>query len=300
MQFGICVPHYGKPVNVAQTLEVARQAEALGFDSVWVTDHLLVPRTFDIIYRDNMLEPIALLSHLAAVTQRVRLGTSVIILPYRQPIIVAKMLATIDQLSHGRLIFGAAVGWMEEEFNALGRPFAERGAMSDEHLRLIRALWTSEVVSFAGKYTHFQDMQASPRPVQQPHPPIWVGGNSRRAQRRVAELGDGWHATGAAPADIRAGRTYVQELWQRHNRTGEPLLSLRIALSIDGVSETAVSYPSRGRLIIKGSVPQVVDTIGQYKEAGITHLVFEMSTQTQESILRSMEMCMSTIKPQVV
>jgi probable F420-dependent oxidoreductase len=213
---------------------------------------------------------------------------------------VAKMLATIDQLSHGRLIFGAAVGWMEEEFNALGRPFAERGAMSDEHLRLIRALWTSEVVSFAGKYTHFQDMQASPRPVQQPHPPIWIGGNSRRAQRRVAELGDGWHATGAAPADIAAGRTYVQELWQQHNRTGQPLLSLRIALFIDGVSDTAVSYPSRGRLTIKGSVQQVVDTIAQYKEAGIAHLVFEMSTQTQESILRSMEMCMSTIKPQVV
>jgi probable F420-dependent oxidoreductase len=300
MQFGICVPHYGKPVNVAQTLDVARRAEALGFDSIWVTDHLLVPRTFDIIYRDNMLEPIALLSHLAAVTQRVRIGTSVIILPYRHPITVAKMLATIDQLSNGRLIFGAAVGWMEEEFQALGQPYAERGTMSDEHLRLIRELWTAEVVSFAGEYTRFEDMQASPRPVQQPHPPIWVGGNSRRAQRRVAELGDGWHATGAAPADIAAGRTYVQELWSKYKRTGQPLLSLRIGLFIEGIAETAVSYAPRGRLSIRGSVSQIVETIGQYKEAGIEHLVLEMSTQTQASILKSMETCIGTIKPQVV
>ena len=109
--------------------------------------------------------------------------------------------------------------------------------MSDEHLRLIRALWTSEVVSFAGKYTHFTDMQASPRPVQQPHPPIWIGGNSRRAQRRVAELGDGWHATGAAPADIAAGRTYIQQRWSQHQRAGQPRLSLRIGLFIDGVSD---------------------------------------------------------------
>jgi probable F420-dependent oxidoreductase len=295
----MCVPHYGKPVNIAQSLEVARGAEAMGFDSIWVTDHLLVPRTFDIIYRDNMLEPIALLSHLAAVTQRVRVGTSVIILPYRHPIMVAKMLATIDQLSGGRLIFGAAVGWMEEEFHALGQPYAERGVMSDEHLRLIRALWTSEGVSFAGKYTHFTDMQASPRPVQQPHPPIWIGGNSRRAQRRVAELGDGWHATGAAPADIAAGRTYIQQLWSQHQRAGQPLLSLRIGLFIDGVSELAVSYPSRGRLTMQGSVQQIVDAMGAYQEAGITHVVLEMSTQAHDSILRTMETVMQRIKPQL-
>jgi alkanesulfonate monooxygenase SsuD/methylene tetrahydromethanopterin reductase-like flavin-dependent oxidoreductase (luciferase family) len=186
---------------------------------------------------------------------------------------------------------------MEEEFTALGQPFAERGAMSDEHLRLIRALWTSEAVSFAGKYTHFTDMQASPRPVQQPHPPIWVGGNSRRAQRRVAELGDGWHATGAAPADIAAGRKYVQELWHQHQRAGQPLLSLRIGLFIDGVSEAAVSYPSRGRLTIRGDVPQIIDTIGEYKAAGIEHLVLEMSTQVHDSILRSMETVRQRIKP---
>src|ERR687887_71377 len=178
MEFGLCIPHYGKPINVALTLDIVRQAEDLGFDSVWVTDHLLVPQTLEIIYRDHMLEPLALLSHVAAITKRVKIGTSVVILPYRNPIVVAKMLATIDQLSAGRLIFGAAVGWMEPEFAALSAAFEERGAFSDECLRLIKTLWTQEKVSFEGRYFKFTDMQASPRPLQQPHPPVWVGGNS--------------------------------------------------------------------------------------------------------------------------
>jgi alkanesulfonate monooxygenase SsuD/methylene tetrahydromethanopterin reductase-like flavin-dependent oxidoreductase (luciferase family) len=171
--------------------------------------------------------------------------------------------------------------------------------MSDEHLRLIRELWTSEVVSFNGKYTHFQDMQASPRPLQRPHPPIWVGGNSRRAQRRVAELGDGWHATGASAADIAAGRAHIQDLWARNKRQGQPALSLRMACFLEGVSTPAVAYPSRGRLIIRGSALQVVEALGQYQEAGIEHLVLEMSTQTHASILQTMETFVERIKPQL-
>ncbi|MFQ5795761.1 MAG: LLM class F420-dependent oxidoreductase [Candidatus Bipolaricaulia bacterium] len=298
MQFGICIPHYGKPVNIEQILEVARRAEELGFDSIWVTDHLLVPRTFDIIYRDNMLEPIALLSHLAAVTRRVKLGTSVIILPYRHPVVVAKMMATIDQLSGGRLIFGAAVGWMEEEFVALGRPYGERGAMSDENLHLIRELWTNEVVSFTGTYSRLQDMQTSPRPVQQPYPPIWIGGNSRRARRRVAELGDGWHAVRIDPATVSKGRKDLQVLWDKNKRPGSPTLSIRILLFLEGVSKEILSYPARSTGSLTGSVQQIIDIIGQYQEVGIEHMVFELSTQSHESILHTLETFASKIKSQ--
>src|SRR5262249_40159003 len=151
-----------------------------GFDSVWVTDHILVPQTLQIIYRDHMLDPLAVLNYVAAITTRVHIGTSVMILPYHNPIVLAKMLATTDQLSGGRLIFGAAVGWMEPEFAALGAPFVDRGAFSDECLQLIKTLWTQEKVSFAGHYFTFIDMQASPRPLQHPYPPIWIGGNSPR------------------------------------------------------------------------------------------------------------------------
>jgi probable F420-dependent oxidoreductase len=299
MEFGICIPHYGKPIDIPKILDTARRAEDLGFDSVWVTDHVLVPQTLEIIYRDNMLEPLALLSHVAAITTRVKIGTSVIILPYRNPIVVAKMLATTDQLSAGRLIFGAAVGWMEPEFEALGAPFVDRGAFSDECLQLIKALWTQGKVSFAGRYFTFADMQASPRPLQQPHPPIWVGGNSPRARRRVAEFGDGWHATAMPIEDLKAGIADVHSKWARRRRTGEPVVSMRIACSIEGISREVLSYPPRpGRDSLTGSIAAIVDRLGTYQELGVRHLALEMSTQSHEATFASLEAFANQIKPQ--
>lgn len=303
MEFGICIPHYGKPIDMSKILDTVRRAEDLDFDSVWVTDHLLVPRTLDIIYRDHMLDPLALLSHVAAITTRVKIGTSVIILPYRNPIVVAKMLATIDHLSAGRLIFGAAVGWMEPEFAALGAPFTERGAFSDECLRLIKALWTQEQVSFEGKYFTFREMQASPKPVQQPHPPIWVGGNSARARRRVAQFGDGWHATAMSLETLRTGVAHLHEVWAAQGRTGDPVLSMRIGCHIEGVSQEVLQYPPRPgrgtRDTLTGSVSAIVDRLGAYQDLGIRHLVLETSTQSHTSSAATLETFMSRIKPQL-
>ena len=303
MDFGICVPHYGKPVDIERILGVARSAEELGFASVWVTDHLFVPRTLDIIYRDNMLEPLTLLSHLAAVVSRVRLGTSVIILPYRNPIVLAKMLATVDQLSQGRLIFGAAVGWMEEEFRALKAPFAERGALSDESLRIIRDIWTTGAVSHQGTFYQYEDMQASPRPVQQPAPPIWIGGNSARARRRVAELGDGWHTSGMNAAAMAPGCAHLRTLWEQRGRQGKPVLSARVNLAIEGVSKALLAYPPRAgrptRISLSGSVGAIVDQIGAFQELGVEHLVCETSTQSHDSTLATMEAFMQRVRPQV-
>jgi probable F420-dependent oxidoreductase len=299
MEFGICIPHYGKPIDIPKILDTVRRAEELEFDSIWVTDHILVPQTLEIIYRDHMLEPLALLSHVAALTRRVKIGTSVIILPYRNPIVVAKMLATIDQLSAGRLIFGAAVGWMEPEFAALGAPFEARGAFSDECLRLMKALWTQEKVSYDGRYFNFSDMQASPRPLQRPHPPIWVGGNSARARRRVAEYGDGWHATAMSLEDLKAGIADVGEKWRRRERIGEPVFSMRIPCSIEGVSQDVLHYPARsGRDRLAGSISAIVDRLGTYQELGIRHLALEMSTQSHEATCASLEAFATHIRPQ--
>lgn len=187
MDFGICVPHYGRALEIGRILDVARRAEGLGFDSVWVTDHIIVPQSMDIIYRENMLDPLALLSHLAAVLTRARLGTSVLILPYRSPIVVAKMLATIDQLSQGRVIMGTGSGWMEEEFAALNANFKERGDFTDECLRIIRDFWTQKTVSIEGKFHRYHEMQTSPDPAQSGGPPIWVGGT-------VPAPGVGWRS----------------------------------------------------------------------------------------------------------
>jgi probable F420-dependent oxidoreductase len=303
VEFGICVPHYGKPVDIERILGVARSAEELGFASVWVTDHLFVPRTMEIIYRDNMLEPLALLSHLAAVVSRVRLGTSVIILPYRNPIIVAKMLATIDQLSHGRLIFGAAVGWMEEEFRTLKVPFTERGALSDESLRIIRDLWAHEVGHHQGTFYQYADMQASPRPVQQPGPPIWIGGNSARARRRVAALGDGWHTSSLNAAAMAPGCAHVRELWEKQGRQGQPVFSARTDLSIEGISDRVLSYPPRAgrppRMPMSGSVGAIVDALGAFQEIGVEHVVFETATQSHHGTLATMEAFMQKVHPQL-
>jgi probable F420-dependent oxidoreductase len=299
MEFGICVPHYGKAIDVRAILSNVRHAEAVGFDSVWVTDHIIVPRTMDLIYRDNMLEPVTLLSHIAAVVPRITLGTSVLILPYRNPVVLAKMLATIDQLSGGRLIVGVGGGWMTEEFAALGTPFPARGKVSDECLRLMRETWSHETVSFNGQYTAFQDMQVSPLPAQR-HLPIWVGGVSPRARRRAAEYGDGWHATGLTAEAFSDGAKHLRTLWQKNNRAGAPVLSMRAPFFIEGVSRDVLSYaPRPGRELLRGDVDTITSRLRAYQAAGVQHFVFELSMQSFESSARTMETFIKKIKPKL-
>src|SRR6266705_6086212 len=159
MKLGICLPHYGRPIEVPRMLEVARRAEEHGLDSVWVTDHVIVPSQTNVIYREHMLDPLAILPWLAGVTSRVSLGTSVVILPYRSPIPVAKLLASVDVLSGGRLIVGAAIGWLEGEFEALGVPFRVRVSRSEEALELLRTLWTQEHPKIHTERHHLHGLQ---------------------------------------------------------------------------------------------------------------------------------------------
>src|SRR5215510_10805736 len=166
MKLGICLPHYGRPIEVGRMLEVVRRAEDRELDSVWVTDHVIVPEQANVIYREDMLDPLAVLPWLAGVTHRVALGTSVVILPYRSPIPVAKLLASVDVLSGGRLIVGAAIGWMEGEFEALNVPFKERVSRSEEALELFRALWTQEHPKLETRRHRLHEVSFSPLPLQ--------------------------------------------------------------------------------------------------------------------------------------
>ena len=183
MKIGICLPHYGRPIETGRMLDVVGHAEEAGLDSIWVTDHVIVPRDMSLIYRDHMLDPLAVLPWLAGVTSRIALGTSVIVLPYRSPIPVAKLLASVDVLSGGRLIFGAAVGWVEGEFDALGVPLKERGSRTDEALELIRTLWTQEYPEITTARHQLAGLKASPMPLQKPRPPILIGGSADAAFR---------------------------------------------------------------------------------------------------------------------
>jgi probable F420-dependent oxidoreductase len=221
---------------------------------------------------------LTLLTYLAGVTSRIRLVPSVMIVPYRPPLLAAKILATLDVLSQGRLILGVGVGWMEEEFQALGAPpFADRGAATDEYLRAFKELWTSDNPSFAGKYCQFSDIQFLPKPVQKPHPPIWVGGHSRPAIRRAAELGNGWHPVGAIPAVPLEPEELAQNVATLHRfaeRAGRDPAELDVAM------KTPLYDPGTGsggpRRRFAGTAEQVLQDIQTYSEVGVSHIIFDI------------------------
>ena len=300
MKLGICVPHYGRPIEVGRILEVVQRAEARGLDSVWVTDHVIVPRDVNVIYREHMLDPLAMLPWLAAVTERVLLGTSVVILPYRSPIPVAKLLASVDALSGGRLIVGAAIGWMEGEFAALGVPFKERVSRSEEAIDLFRAIWTQEQPEIETRRHRLHGVQASPLPLQKPRPPILIGGSSEGAFRRVARFGDGWHATGVTPDAFRAGADTVRRFWKEAGREGEPDWSLRIPILLDGVHRAAVDMSlMRGRHTLSGSVGKVIEELRGYEALGVSHAALEVSYSTFPAIFETIDILARDVKPKL-
>ena len=298
MKLGICLPHYGRAIEVGRLLEVARHAERRGLDSVWVTDHVIVPQDTHVIYREDMLDPLAALSWLAGVTERVALGTSVVILPYRSPIPVAKLLASVDVLSGGRLIVGAAIGWLEGEFDALGVPFKERAARADEALELFRALWTEERPELTTRHHHLAGVQVSPMPLQKPRPPLLVGGNSEGAFRRVARLGDGWHASSMDQEAFRAGQASVLRHWQEAGRADQPEWSLRIPILLDGVHRAAVDMSLlRGRHTLTGSPARVAEELAGFARLGVSHVALEVSYSTYPAILETIDRIAEEIRP---
>jgi probable F420-dependent oxidoreductase len=301
MKLGICLPHYGRPIEVPRILEVARHAEARGLDSIWVTDHVVVPNETNVIYREDMLDPLAVLPWLAGVTSRIALGTSVVILPYRSPIPVAKLLASVDVLSGGRLLVGAAIGWLEGEFEALGVPFKERVSRTEEALELFRTLWTQEHPKLQTRRHRLQDVTVSPMPLQKPRPPIYVGGGSEGALRRVARFGDGWHATSSTVEQFRQGVETVRRYWTEAGRAGTPAVSLRIPIMIEGVHRTAVDLAFlRGRHVIGGSVAQILEELRGFRDAGCEHIALEVSYSTYPTILETIDVIAERLRPHVV
>ena len=226
MRFGIALPQYG-PATAEGLTTSARQAEELGFDDVWVADHIAVP--VGAPYPPSfLLESMATLSFAAAVTTRIGLGTSVLVLPLRQPVVIAKQLATLDVLSGGRLTLGVGAGWLVEEFDACNVPYRQRGDLLDEAIGVLRACWASAPASFSGPTVSFTDMKVQPlpgRPI-----PLWVGGVSERALRRAVEHGDGWTGAFHTVDDIA---TVVKRL--RAERP-EPEFVLSTRLDTDGLS----------------------------------------------------------------
>jgi probable F420-dependent oxidoreductase len=298
MKLGVCLPHYGRPIEPSRLIQLAARAEEVGLDSLWVTDHVVVPRDASLIYRDHMLDPLAVLPWLAGVTERIALGTSVVVLPYRSPLPVAKLLASVDVLSGGRLIVGVAVGWLEGEFTALGVPFRERGRRSDEAIELFRTVWTEEYPRLRTATHDLADVKVSPMPLQRPRPPILVGGAAVAALRRAARLGDGWHASSVPPSAFRAGALAVGNYWKEFKREGEALLTLRIPLLIDGIHQPAVDPALLGtRHVVRGTIASIARELRQYQSAGCSHVALEVSYSTYPAILDTIDVIAEQIRP---
>jgi probable F420-dependent oxidoreductase len=294
MSYGVCLPHYRTVAATDVIVETAQHAEELGFDSVWVTDHVVIPERIAPMFGEVFYDPFVTLSYVAARTNRVRLGTTCIILPYRNPIAVAKMVSSLDNLSGGRVIFGVAAGWVEAEFQALGAPYQERGAITDEFLRVILELWTNPEPRFEGRHYSFSGIKFQPRPLQKPRPPIWVGGNSRRAILRAVEFGDCWHPTFLTLDDMEERIAYLREASATEGRI-EPL-SVAVRATLGFEAAEAVGAYSRP---LSGTPEKIAADIRAYQAAGVTDFLFDLAGETIEDFQRTMEVFADKVRPLV-
>ena len=234
MKIGVCSANSGPYTTRSSLRTLAELAEASGVDSIWVSEHLVVadPRTppSPMDPESPILDPVSALAFLAGITSSVRLGTGVIVLPLRNPLILAKALATVDVLSDGRLIVGVGAGYVEQEFAAIGVPFSDRGVRLEEHIAAMRALWTSPRPAMAGQYVAFGGVQAFPHPIQDPHPPIVMGGYAPSVLRRTVRVADGWYGWGL---DLDSTARYVATLRQIEAEAGrgEGLGALEISVT---------------------------------------------------------------------
>src|SRR5262247_4235407 len=274
MKFGVWIPncrHLATPEIIRGT---AVRAEQLGYDSVWVSDHVVVPDANVANFGEAVFDPLVTLAVAAGATSRVRLGTTVLIVPYRNAVVTAKMISSLDALSGGRVDFGIGAGWVAAESAMLGVPFAERGAMTDEYLRAMVELWTSPAPSFAGKYTQFSGLVFEPKPTQKPHPPVWVGGHSRAALRRAARIGAAWHPINRPAAELRAGVAELARLSRERGRAVAPALTLRNDLRVTAPGEANPASTHGGR-VLAGEPARLVEEIAELRACGVEHLVLE-------------------------
>ena len=311
MRFGFYLPTRGATAAPEAIETLVERGEALGFSSVVIADHIVFPVTIRSKYpytvsgafpgHGDALEQLSLMAFVAGKSRRLRLISSVMILPHRNPVVTAKMLATIDVLSGGRVTVGVGVGWLREEFQALGAPdFDRRGAVGDEYLRIFKTLWTQDPASFRGEFYRFDAIRCLPHPAQKPHPPIWIGGHSKAALRRVARLGDGWHPVGAnpaiplRPAELRAELDDLRRLIEAERRDFSTLtISYKAPLydpgqGVDGGAE---------RRPFSGSPQAIADDIGAFAALGVSELIFDFRSESLAESLDRMARFAPLIRP---
>lgn len=307
VEFGISLPNYGPAAEPATLGRLAALAEDLGAHSVWVSDHLIAPIDAGSVYPydrrpdpkpgalgviETFYEPMITLAWLAGRTRRIRLGVSAYVMPYRNPVLTAKHVATLDALSGGRLTLAIGVGWLAEEFGALDVPFAKRGARTDDYLRVCKALWAGGDAAYAGTHYTLPPVRTGPRPVQQPHPPLWIAGNSRAAIDRAARLGDGWHAIDLSPAELAPQVAHLRERLAAHGRPAN-------AVAVSVRRNVVLGDPDAPeRAPLAGDRAAIQRDLDAYRAAGLDYLVANARQgRDADSLARAMEDVAAALAP---
>jgi len=291
VKLGVHLPQWGPGANRAGVLAVARTAEAVGLDSVWVSDHVVVPLEGDSVYpyasdgtppfdpQDGFLEAFTLLAAVAGATERVELGTSVLVLPMRDPLMTAKVVATLDQLADGRVTLGLGAGWWAEEFAALGAPFRGRGVAFEECIEILRLLWRDGEGSYQGRFHSFDRLSCRPLPVQDGGPPLLIGGTTPRALERAGRIGDGWHAVGGRPEPLIEG-----------------IAAVRRSAEDAGRDPAALTFSTVARLPAN---PEHAERLRELAAIGIGHVVFGAPSEDPDESCRAIEHFAAELLPLV-
>jgi probable F420-dependent oxidoreductase len=306
MQIGCSAPTSGPLIAPDSLVRIATEAESLGFDYVTVSDHVMIPTSIAsrYPYSDSgefpsgaaaaRLEQLTAATFIAASTSKLRIVTSVMVVPHRPAVLTAKILATLDYLSKGRITLGIGAGWCEEEFLALGAPpFAERGSVTDEWMMVCKELWTSDEPKFEGKYVQFKDVLFPPKPVQQPIP-IWVGGESGPALRRTAKYGDAWYPIGTNPqfpmdtlTRFKAGVAKLRGLTEKAGRDPNAVtVAYRVSSNPSAQPKGMVDGE---RKLFTGSAEDWIGDIKALAEIGVTSFDAGLFGETLEATVDNMK-----------
>ena len=302
MRYGFYLPTRGPLANRRDLSAILEVAERVGFASVMVADHIILPTRIESPYpytvkgnfvsESECFEQLAMMSFVAGRTETLRIVSSVMIVPHRNPVFNAKALATIDVLSGGRLTVGIGVGWMAEEFRALdAADFKHRGAVTDEYVDIFKQLWTGKAVAYRGQHYSFDEVVCHPRPLQEPGPPIWIGGHSAPALRRVARFGDGWHPVGATaasplpPDEMREKLAAIARMMQAEGRDFSKLQVSYKAPIYDG----GVAPKGEARRLFTGGVDAALADIATFQQLGVHELVFDFRAPSLTECLDRMQ-----------
>ncbi len=289
MKFGFSLCNNQGIEDVQALVRLAVRAEELGVDSVWASDHVFnVSYVFERIGNRPYYDPLTLLSYVAAVTTRIGLGTSVLVLPYHHPMRLAKAAATLDVMCGGRLRLGVGVGVVEQELHAMGSPFANRGAITDEIIAIMQELWTQEDPSYEGNLYSFSAMKFSPKPVQKPHIPLLIGGVSRAAIRRAARRGNGWHPTAMPPQELSQSIRYLREQTQA---AGREISDIPVSISVPMQSARA------GRYALGTDPAEMVPKIRALASLGVEMVVISPYTGDPQEMMRALDLIARDVMP---